>query len=169
MQVPSGSGHLGQLEELFARRRTEREELMATLPAEVRAWMPFDATAITEGIELLGTAVGIDAELKAARDAGNRANPAVLHGRVFGRGAPLSAETVLAAFVEGARVRRSLLARLAEVVDGAVLRNEVEELLDAHPVPDPAADDAMSALDGVFAAQERAVLLCGERLDQVAG
>jgi hypothetical protein len=167
MQVPPGEGHLQHLDALFARRRSERGALLATLPAEVRAWLPFDATAITEGIEHLAAAVGIEAELRAARDAGNRANPAVLHGRVFGRAAPLSDDTVLAAFADGARVRQPLLGRLAEAVDGAQLRGDVQTLLDDHPVPPADAPDALEALDAVFAAQEQALRLCARRLDEI--
>jgi len=115
--------------------------------------------------------VGITAELHAIRDRLNAANPAVLHGRVFGRAEQLSADTVVAAFADGARVRRTLLEELAAAIGGAALAAEVITLLDAHPTPDAATPGAerVDRLRDAYAAQERAVLLCAERLDAEQG
>ena len=145
-----------EVEALLAQARADREALLARVSPALAASLPVDATGITQGIELLAAAVGVADELRAARDRGHRANPAVLHGRVFGR-EPLSPDTVAAAFAEGARVRDGQLVRLAEAVDGGVLRAEVRALLDAAP------DD----LAGVYAAQERALVLLAGRLDEV--
>jgi hypothetical protein len=95
----------------------------------------------------------------------------VLHGRVFGRTEPLSADTVLAAFADGARVRRALLEELAAAIEGDALAAEVAALLDEHPPPaaDTAAADRLADLRAAYAAQERAVLLCAERLDAEQG
>ena len=145
-----------EVEALLARARADREALLARVSPALAASLPVDAAGITQGIDLLAAAVGVADELRAARDRGHRANPAVLHGRVYGR-EPLSPDTVAAAFAEGARVRDGQLVRLAEAVDGGVLRAEVRALLDAAP------DD----LAGVYAAQERALVLLAGRLDEV--
>ena len=85
-------------------------------------------------------------------------NPAVMHARVFG-GAPLTEETLMGSFVEGARVRADALANLAEVVGGAALGSEVRALLVECPLP--LAGDGLAgapALRDAYAAQERAVV-----------
>ena len=139
-------------------------EMLERVPEGLRASLPVDATGVTRGIEILGAAVGIEDELRAERDRLNRANPAVLHGRVFGR-VPLGHETVVAAFAEGARVRAGLLERLADAVDGGGFREELRALLAASPLPDEDTDTAVAALRAAYDAQERAVLLCAGRLD----
>jgi len=139
-------------------------EMLERVPAGLRASLPVDATGVTQGIEILAAAVGIEDELRAERDRLNRANPAVLHGRVFGR-VPLGPETVVAAFADGARVRAVLLERLAAAVDGDTLRDEVRALLAEHPPPGGDEADPVAALRAAYAAQERAVLLCAGRLD----
>ncbi|HST40268.1 MAG TPA: hypothetical protein VLK58_12195 [Conexibacter sp.] len=180
------SGHRDQLERLFADQRAQREQWMAQLPAELRALLPLDATPIVQGMTLLADAVGIGEQLQAAQREQSHANSAVLHGRVFGRGAPLSQETALAAFADGARVREPLLLQLAAAVDGGELRDDVAALLTSAPIPAPQelagataatpgdlastdapAPDAAAALGAVFAAQERALLRCAERLDAI--
>ena len=96
-------------------------------------------------------------------------NPAVMHARVFGA-APLTEETLVGSFVEGARVRADALANLAEVVDGAELGGEVRAQLVARPLP--LAGDGLAgvpALRDAYAAQERAVVAIAARLDAVAG
>jgi hypothetical protein len=87
---------------------------------------------------------------------------------VFGRTEQLSPETVVAAFADGARVRRALLEQIAEAIGDAALIAALEELLDGHPPPDPggAEGDDIERLRDAYAAQERAVLLCAERLDE---
>src|SRR3954471_2810823 len=138
--------------------------MLERVPEGLRASLPVDATGVTRAIEILGAAVGIEAELRAERDRSNRANPAVLHGRVFGR-VPLAPETVVAAFADGARVRAGLLERLAEAVDGAPLRDDVRAVLAASPLPDEDTETAVAALRAAYEGQERAVLLCAGRLD----
>jgi hypothetical protein len=92
-----------------------------------------------------------------------------MHARVFG-GAPLTEETLMGSFVEGARVRADALANLAEVVGGAGLRSEVRVLLVQRPLP--LSDEGLAgvaALRDAYAAQERAVVAIAARLDEVAG
>jgi hypothetical protein len=170
------AGYFAQVEAAVDAARAAHAEMLEAVPAGLRASLPVDATGVTQGIEMLAAAVGVEAEIRAARDRLNRANPAVLHGRVFGRGTPLRPETVVAAFADGARVRAMLLERLALEIDGTELRDEVRDLLAEHPLPGgdgegdaeaPAGDHAarVAALRAAYDAQERAVLLCAGRLD----
>ncbi|HEY4277630.1 MAG TPA: hypothetical protein VGM91_05395 [Conexibacter sp.] len=164
-------GWAARLRQLFVDARAQRDEWMARLPEDLRALLPLDATPLAQGIELLADAVGIGPRIAAAQREQSHANAAVLHGRVFGRGAPLSQDTALAAFADGAHVRDGLLAQLAEAVDGPELRREVEALLDHAPSPSPDApvETRRAALAAIFAAQEQALLLCAERLDGIVG
>jgi hypothetical protein len=177
------AGYFDELEAVLAGARAAHAEMLERVPAGLRASLPVDATGVTRAIEILAAAVGIGAEIRAERDRLNRSNPAVLHGRVFGR-VPLGPDTVVAAFAEGARARATLLARLAEAIDGDALRGEVQALLAEHPPPDadagaagePAGESALdagadrvAALRAAYDAQERAVLLCAGRLDAVRG
>lgn len=162
-----------RLEQAIADAHREREEWLPRLPAELRALLPLDATPLAEGLALLADGAGIGAEVAEAQRAGSHANTAVLHGRVFGRGAPLSVATALAAFADGARVRERLIARVAEAIDGAALRRETEALLAAGPLPPPEAfadgdgDALLAALEITFAAEEHALLHCAARLDAI--
>ena len=169
------ASYFEELEAVLDGARAAHAETLERVPAGLRASLPVDATGVTQAIEILATAVGIDAEVLAERDRLNRANPAVLHGRVFGR-APLAPETVVAAFAEGARVRAILLERVAVEIDGDALRDEVRALLADHPPPesdgprdaDPSPGGRaarVAALRAAYDAQERAVLLCAGRLD----
>ena len=90
----------------------------------------------------------------------------MLHGRVFGR-APLSPETVLAAFVDGARVRAGVLAHLAQAIGGDALADDLRGALAAHPPPagEHDGEDATAALRAAYAAQEEAVVALAARLD----
>jgi hypothetical protein len=174
------AGYFAQVEAAIDAAHAAHAEMLEAVPAGLRASLPVDATGVTQGIEILAAAVGVEAEIRAARDRLNRANPAVLHGRVFGRGTPLAPETVVAAFADGARVRATLLERLASEIDGAELRDEVCGLLAEHPPPggdregdsdaSPAGHAArVAALRAAYDAQERAVLLCAGRLDATRG
>jgi hypothetical protein len=167
VNVPPG-GYAAALEELIARARVEHEVLLARVTPELRASLPVDATGVTQGIEVLAAAVGLADEIRALRDRLNRANPAVLHGRVFGRGERLSPETVIAAFADGARARAALLQRLASAIGGDDLRDEVGELVAAHPLPEGDLEAGLrtARLQAAYDAQERAVVLCGEWLDE---
>ena len=164
-----------EVEVVLESARAAHAEMLERVPAGLRASLPVDATGVTQAIEILAAAAGIEAEVRAERDRLNRANPAVLHGRVFGR-TPLAPETVVAAFAEGARVRATLLERVAGAIDGDSLRGEVRALLAEHALPDadgvgepdvspPARAARVAALRAVYDAQERAVLLCAGRLD----
>ena len=161
---PAPRRYFDELEALIAAARAEHAALLERAPEALRASLPVDATGVTRAIDVLAAAVGIDAEIRAQRDRLNRANPAVLHGRVYGR-APLGRETVIAAFAEGARARGALLERLAAAIDGDALRDDVAALLEAHPLPAPDAPGGDAALRAAYAAQEQAVLLCAGRLD----
>ena len=152
------------VEAVLADARAAHAELLERVTPALRASLPVDATGITQAIEILAGAVGIGAEIRAARDRLNRANPAVLHGRVYGR-APLGPETVVAAFAEGARARATLLERLAQAIGGDALRDDVRSLLADHPLPHSTDPSGVDALRGAYEAQERAVLLCAGRLD----
>jgi hypothetical protein len=142
---------------------TRREAWLADAPDGLRDSVPLDATGVTEAIALLARAVGVEDEIAALQSRAHRANPAVLHGRVYGR-VPLAQDTVLAAFADGARVRRAVIARLAEAIDGRAFRAEIEEQLGAEPD----AADELPALREIYAAQEAAVLACAVRLDELA-
>jgi hypothetical protein len=85
-----------------------------------------------------------------------------MHARVFG-GAPLTRETVIASFVDGARVRADALAALADRVGGEALGAEVRTLLVEHPPP---VEDAIPALRETYVAQERAALRIATGLDE---
>jgi hypothetical protein len=154
------------VEAILAGAAAERAALLAAVSPELRASLPVDATGITQAIEHLAGAVQLADELRAEQAEGHRANPAVLHGRVFGR-APLSPDTVLAAFADGARVRAGVLAHLAGAIGGPALVDELAVTLAAHPLPGPDDDGAAAtgALRDAYAAQERAVVLLAERLD----
>src|SRR4051812_16594115 len=141
--------------------------MLERVPAGLRASLPGDAPGVTPPVEIPRAPAGIEAELRAERDRSNRANPAVLHGRVFGR-VPLAPETVVAAFADGARVRAGLLERLAEAVNGEALRVEVRALLAERPPPGDDDPEPVAALRGAYAVQEHAVLLCAGRLDSRA-
>src|SRR3954454_2980079 len=149
--------HRAQVEAILAGARAERAALLDQLSPALRASLPVDATGITQAIDHLGEAAGLDLHAEQVR--GHKTNAAVLHGRVFGR-RPLSRDTVLAAFVDGARVRAETLAHLAAEVGGDELEHEIEHLLGEHP---PAAD-----LAAAYAVQEQATVLIAAHLDETA-
>ncbi len=139
--------------------------LLEQVPPEMRATLPVDAQGITEAIDFVAEAAGLSAVQRRTLVRPHAVNPAVMHARVFG-GAPLTPETVMGSFVEGARVRADALANLAEIVDGAALGSEIRALLVEHPLPLP--DDGLEgvpALREAYAAQERAVVAIARRLD----
>src|SRR4051795_13497635 len=117
--------HRAQVEAILAGARAERAALLEQLSPALRASLPVDATGITQAIDHLGDAAGLDLHAEQVR--GHKTNAAVLHGRVFGR-QPLSRDTVQAAFVDGARVRADTLAHLADAVGGAGLAQDVRAL-----------------------------------------
>src|SRR3954449_10121635 len=118
--------HVREVEAILAGARAERAALLDQLSPALRASLPVDATGITQAIDHLGAAAGLD--LHREQIQGHKTNSAVLHGRVFGR-APLSRDTVLAAFVDGALVRAGMLTNLALTVGGDELEEAVGDLL----------------------------------------
>ena len=149
--------HQAQVQAILAGASAERTALLEQLSPALRASLPVDATGITQALDHLGEAAGIDAHAEQVE--AHRTNAAVLHGRVFGR-APLSADTVRAAFVDGAHVRAATLAHLAEAVGGEPLLIDVGRMLERHP-PD-------TDLAAAYAAHERAAVVIAQHLDKAA-
>lgn len=150
--------HRHEVEAILAGARAERAALLDQLSPALRASLPVDATGITQAIDHLGEAAGLDLHGEQVRR--HRTNPAVLHGRVFGR-APLSRDTVMAAFADGARVRAETLAHLAGAVGGEDLEDDVRDLLERHP---PATEEPR--LRDAYDAQEDAALRIAAHLDE---
>jgi len=155
-----------EIEAILAGARAERAALLERLSPALRASLPVDATGITQAIEHLAELAGRSQDLRRRQARAHQANPAVLHGRVFGR-APLSPATVTAAFVEGARVRAGLLTELAAAVGGPALEDEIRSLLDAHPAePGAGARPSAAVLRDAYAAQEDAAVRIAGHLDR---
>ena len=159
--------HRDHVETLLASAAADHERLIAHVPEELRASLPVDAQGVTRAIEHLAVAAGLSDEERRALIRPHAVNPAVLHARVFG-GAPLARETVIASFVEGARVRAGALTALAEAVGGEGLVLEVRTMLAADPPPVRAdAPDVQPTLRATYAAQERAAVLIATCLDRL--
>lgn len=159
--------HRDHVEELLASAAADHERLIAQVPEELRASLPVDAQGVTRAIEHLALAVGLSDDERRALIRPHAVNPAVLHARVFG-GAPLARETVIASFVEGARVRAGALTALAEAVGREPLVLEVRTMLAADPPPVRAdAPDVLPALRATYAAQERAAVVIAADLDRL--
>jgi hypothetical protein len=157
--------HRQEVEAILAGAAAEQRSLLEHVSPALRASLPVDATGITQAIEHLAGLTGLSETLHADQARAHQANPAVLHGRVFGR-APLSPDTVLAAFTDGARVRAGALQQLAEAVGGDRLAAEIRTRLAADPPPaDAAAPDAGADLRAAYAAQEQAVVAIAAHLD----
>jgi hypothetical protein len=124
-----------------------------------------DAQGLTRAIDYLGAVAGLSENERHALIRPHALNPAVLHARFFGP-APLARETVIASFVEGARVRADALAGLADAVGSQSLGREVRGLLVASPPP-VATDGSgtVAELRATYAAQERAAVVIAARLD----
>jgi hypothetical protein len=138
--------------------------LIERMPEDLQASLPVDAQGLTRAIDLLADEAGLTPEERRALIRPHAVNPAVLHARVFGR-APLSRETVIGSFVEGARVRAKALAALADAVGGDLLVRRVREALVEHPLPAAAGNEAVAELRAAYRAQERAVVLIAGELD----
>lgn len=147
--------HRAEVEAILAGGRAEHLALLDHVSPALAASLPVDAAGITQAIDHLAEASGLSLHGEQVR--GHRTNSAVLHGRVFGR-APLAPETVLAAYLDGARVRAEALARLSRHVGGEALEDEVRALVAERDVP----------LAELYAAQERAAVAIAARLDAVA-
>jgi hypothetical protein len=157
--------HRARVEAMLAAAATRHAALLPQLPAHVRESLPVDAQGITEAIDFLAETAGLSPAERRALIRPHAVNPAVMHARVFG-GEPLAEETIVGSFVDGARVRASALAALADVIGGAGLSAEVRALLVEHPLP--LADEgfaAVPALRAAYEAQERAVVVIADRLD----
>lgn len=158
--------HRHRVEALLHQAATEHAEMLARLPADLRASLPVDAQGVTRAIDHLAEAAGLSESERHSLIRPHAVNPAVLHARVFG-GAPLTRETVIASFVEGARVRADALGALADAVGGEELGREVRSLLVAHPPPlDARGPDVIPALRATYDAHERAAVVIAGRLDR---
>ena len=158
--------HRERVEALLAEAAADHERLVAQLPAGLAASLPVDAQGVTRAIDHIAAASGLSEPERRALVRPHGVNPAVLHARVFGR-EPLAPETVLASFVDGARVRADALAALADRVGGQSLGEEVRRLLVAHPPPvDARGAGALSALRATYSAHEQAAVLIAARLDE---
>jgi hypothetical protein len=162
------STHRERVEAQLAEAAAEHAELRARLPADLAASLPVDAQGVTRAIDHLAEAAGLSESERRALIRPHAVNPAVLHARVYGR-APLTRETVVASFVEGARVRADALLALADQIGGEPLGLEVRKLLVADPPPTHAdGEDVISALQATYAAHERAAVLIAASLDGAA-
>jgi hypothetical protein len=162
------TSHRERVEALLAEAAAEHAGLRARLPADLAASVPVDAQGVTRAIDHLAEAAGLSESERRALIRPHAVNPAVLHARVFGR-APLTRETVVASFVEGARVRADALLALADEIGGESLGLEVRKLLVADPPPAHAeGDDVIPALRATYAAHERAAVLIATSLDDAA-
>src|SRR4051794_36594326 len=150
--------HRLQVEAILAGARAERAALLEQLSPALRASLPVDATGITQALDHLGEAAGLQ-EMHKRQIRAHRTNAAVMHARVFGF-EQLSRDTVQAAFVEGANARIPVLTGLARAVGGEALEAEVAALLAAYP-PEV-------TLEGAYGAQEQAALLIALHLDEGA-
>lgn len=153
------------MQSLLSTAATEHAGLLAGLPAALKASLPVDAQGVTQAIDHLATAAGLSETERRDLVRPHTVNPAVMHARVYGR-APLSRETVIGSFVEGARVRADALAALADVIGGEPLGQEVRILLVEHPPPLSAdGQEVVSALRATYGAQEQAAITIATRLD----
>lgn len=158
--------HRRRVEELLEEAAAAHERLCTQLSPELRESLPVDAQGITRAIDYLAAAAGFSDGERRALVRPHGLNPAVLHARVFGA-APLAPETVLGAFVEGARVRADALAALADAIGGEPLGRQVRNLLTAYPPPVGGEGvDVTPALRDTYAAHERAAVLIAVRLDE---
>jgi hypothetical protein len=161
--------HRRHVETLLADAAAAHEALLGELSPQLAASLPVDATGVTEAIDHLGAAAGLTTAERRELIRPHGVNPAVLHARVFGR-APLTAGTVLASYVDGARVRAAALQRVAEAIGGAELGTEIRVLLADHPPPvDPAAAAAEAELRATYAAHEAAAVRLADALDAAEG
>jgi len=166
------ASHRAYVAEVLAEAQAAHSALLEAVPAEIRASLPVDAQGITRAIDHIASAAGFSATERRRLVSPHAVNPAVLHARVFGS-APLADETVVGAFVEGARVRADALVTLAESVGDEDLIREVHALLIDHPLPTAdgreSIDDPAGALRDAYKAQEQATLLIAAQLDAVSG
>jgi hypothetical protein len=158
--------HRDRVRALLVDAQSAHRELMTHLPADLQASLPVDAQGITQAIDHLAVAAGLDDAERLELIRPHAVNPAVLHARVFGR-APLARETVIASFVDGARVRADALGELADLIGGEALGARVRELLVENPPPVEALGPGVVAdLRATYEAQERCVVMIAAALDR---
>lgn len=158
--------HRTRVQEMLATAAARHAALLPGLPPHVQASLPVDAQGLTEAIDYLAEAAGFSSAERRTLVRPHGVNPAVLHARVFGA-APLAEETVMASFVDGARVRADALARLADAIGGAPLGEHVRALLVEHPLPLAHSGlAAVPALRAAYAAQEHAAIAIADGLDR---
>jgi hypothetical protein len=159
------ASHRDRVQALLADAAAAHEELMIRMPADLQASLPVDAQGVTQAIDHLAVAAGLSEPERLALIKPHAVNPAVLHARVFGR-APLARETVIASFVDGARVRADALAELADLIGGERLGLAVRGVLVQSPPPvQSRGPEVVGQLRATYAAQERAAMLIAARLD----
>jgi hypothetical protein len=157
--------HRDRVQKLLSDAAAEHASLLERLGPELRESLPVDAQGVTHAIDHLASAAGLSESERRALIRPHAINPAVLHARVFGPTA-LTRETVIASFVEGARVRADALLAVADTVGGESLGEEIRQVLVADPPPaDANGTDAVPALRATYAAHERAAVMIAERLD----
>ena len=158
--------HRSEVQTLLAQAAEAHARLLAQLPGEIAALLPVDAQGLTRAIDHLAAAAGLSPERRRALVRPHGVNPAVLHARVFGA-APLSQETVIGAFIDGARVRADALTTVADAAGGPPLGARVRALLSDHPPPAGAGgEEAIACLRDAYAAHERAALAIAAHLDE---
>jgi hypothetical protein len=158
-------GHRDRVQTLLADAAAEHERLLLMLPVDLRESLPVDAQGVTQAIDHLAAVAGFSEEERRALVRPHGLNPAVLHARVFGP-TPLARETVVGAFVEGARVRADALGTLADAIGGEPLGQVVRETLTENPPPVEAdGADVEPALRATYEAQERAAVMIAAYLD----
>jgi hypothetical protein len=161
MEVP----HRDRVQALLADAASAHAELTSRLPADLQASLPVDAQGVTRAIDHLAAAAGLSESERLELIKPHAVNPAVLHARVFGR-APLARETVIASFVDGARVRADALGELADMIGGEPLGTRVRALLVESPPPvESRGAEVVGQLRATYAAQERAAIMIAARLD----
>lgn len=156
--------HRRTVQALLGQAAAEHQQLAARLPPVVSKSIPVDAQGVTRAIDYLASAAGFSDSDRRALVRPHGVNPAVMHARVFGA-APLTRETVIGAFADGARVRADALTTLADQAGGGALGLEVRRLLSDNPLPSPTDADAVPALRRAYLAHERAALLIATALD----
>jgi hypothetical protein len=157
--------HRDRVEALLADAAARHASLMRQLPPEMQASLPVDAQGVTEAINHLAVAAGLSESERQALIRPHAVNPAVMHARVFGR-ARLARETVIASFVDGARVRADALSTLADTIGGDALGQAVRRLFIEHPPPVHGdGDDVLPALRSTYESHEHAAIMIAARLD----
>lgn len=162
---PVAKNHRATVEELLRQAAADHADLVSRLPAGLQRSLPVDAQGLTRAIDYLADEAGLSLSERRALVRPHALNPAVLHARIFG-GAPLARDTVLGAFVEGARVRAEALGALADSVGGVPLGEAVRNALVEHPPPVGVEEpDAVDALRATYAGQETAAVMIAAALD----